>query len=77
MRERSIEAVSKDVVRRESKPPMTVRHGATVVAVGVIGVIIAFVVLHAIAGIIFFFVKLAVVVALIAGVFWLLGRFRR
>ena len=47
------------------------------VAVGVIGVIVAFVVLHAIAGIIFFFVKLAVVVALIAGVFWLIGRSRR
>jgi hypothetical protein len=47
------------------------------VAVGVIGVIVAFVVLHAIAGIVFFFVKLAVVVALIAGVFWLIGRFRR
>jgi hypothetical protein len=56
---------------------MTMRHGAAMVAVGVVAVIIAFVVLHAIAGIIFFFVKLAVVVALIAGVFWLLGRFRR
>jgi len=56
---------------------MTARHGAAIAAVGIIGVIVAFVVLHAIAGIIFFFVKLAVVVALIGAVFWLIGRFRR
>jgi hypothetical protein len=47
------------------------------VAVGVIGALIAFWVLSSIVGIIFFFVKLAVVVALIAGVFWLISRFRR
>jgi hypothetical protein len=46
-------------------------------AVGILGAIIAFWVLSSIAGIIFFFVKLAVVVALIAGVFWLIHRFRR
>jgi hypothetical protein len=56
---------------------MTMRHAATMAVVAVVGVIVAFVVLHAIAGIVFFFVKLAVVVALIAGVFWLLSRFRR
>jgi hypothetical protein len=77
LRERSIEVVSKEVTRRESKPPMTMRHAATMAVVAVVGVIVAFVVLHAIAGIVFFFVKLAVVVALIAGVFWLLSRFRR
>jgi uncharacterized membrane protein len=47
------------------------------VAVGVVGAIIAFWVLSSIVGIIFFFVKIAVVVALIAGVFWLVSRFRR
>jgi hypothetical protein len=77
MPERSIGSVSKEVSRRESKKPLTVRHSAAMVAVGVVGVIVAFVVLHAIAGIIFFFVKLAVVVALIAAVFWLIGRSRR
>lgn len=69
--------MTKEVSRREDKQPLTVRHTAAMVVVGVIGVIVAFVVLHAIAGIIFFFVKLAVVVALIAGVFWLIGRSRR
>jgi hypothetical protein len=56
---------------------MTVGHGAAMVVVAVIGVLVAFVVLHAIADIIFFFVKLAVVVALIGAVFYLIGRFRR
>ena len=56
---------------------MPARHSAAMVAVGIVGVIIAFVVLHAIAGIVFFFIKLAVVVALIAAVFWVLGRYRR
>ena len=46
-------------------------------AVAVVGAIVAFWVLSSIVGIIFFFVKLAVVVALIAGVFWLIHRFRR
>jgi high-affinity Fe2+/Pb2+ permease len=69
--------VSKEVSPRESKKPLTVRHAAAVAAVAVIGAIIAFWVLSSIVGIFFFFVKLAVVVALIAGVFWLLSRFRR
>ena len=69
--------MSKEVTRRETKKPMTMRHGAAMVAVGVLGAIIAFWVLSSIVGIIFFFVKLAVVVALIAGVFWLISRFRR
>ena len=47
------------------------------VVVGVVGAIVAFWVLSSIAGIIFFFVKIAVVVALIAGVFWLVSRFRK
>jgi uncharacterized membrane protein len=47
------------------------------VVVGVVGVIIAFVILSSIAGIIFEIVKIAVIVALIAGVFWLVSRFRK
>jgi hypothetical protein len=39
-------------------------------------VLVAFVILHALAGVIFFFVKIAVVIALIAAVFWLVSRFR-
>jgi len=45
--------------------------------VAVVGVIIAFVVLSSIVGIIFEIIKIAVIVALIAGVFWLVSRFRR
>ena len=69
--------MSKEVRPRESKKPLTVRHAAAVAAVAVIGAIIAFWVLSSIVGIFFFIVKLAVVVALIGGVFWLLHRFRR
>ena len=46
-------------------------------AVGVVGAIVAFWLLSSIVGIIFFIVKLAVVVALIGGVFWLIHRLRR
>ena len=69
--------MSKEVTPRQSKKPLTLRHAAAVTAVGVIGALIAFWVLSSIVGIFFFFVKLAVVVALIGGVFWLISRFRR
>ena len=55
---------------------MTFTHAVAMTAVAVVGVIVAFVILHALAGVIFFFVKIAVVVALIAAVFWLVSRFR-
>jgi uncharacterized membrane protein len=45
--------------------------------VGVVGVVIAFVVLSSIAGFIFEIIKIAVIVALIAGAFWLVSRIRR
>jgi hypothetical protein len=45
-------------------------------AVGVVGIIVAFWILSSLAGIIFFFLKVAVVVALIAVVFWLVSRIR-
>jgi uncharacterized membrane protein len=69
--------VSKEVSKRESKKPLTVRHGAAVVAVGVVGALVAFWVLSSIVGIVFFIVKVAVVVGLIGGVIWLVNRFRR
>jgi hypothetical protein len=69
--------VSKAVSPRQNQKPLTVRHAAAVAAVAVIGIIVAFWILSSIVGIVFFFVKLAVVVALVAAVFWLLSRFRR
>jgi hypothetical protein len=45
-------------------------------AVGVVGAIIAFWVLSSLVGIFVFIVKVAVIVALIGGAFWLVGRFR-
>jgi len=45
--------------------------------VAVVGVLVAFWVLSSIAGIIFFFIKIIAVVALVAGAFWLVSRLRR
>ena len=55
---------------------MTFTHAVAMTAVGVVGIIVAFWIFSSIAGIFLFFVKIAVVVALIAGVFWLVSRFR-
>jgi hypothetical protein len=46
-------------------------------AVGVVGAIVAFWILSSIVGIVVFFIKIAAVVALIAGAFWLVSRFRK
>ena len=62
--------------RRESKTPMSFSHAVAMTAVGVVGIIVAFWILASLAGIILFFVKIGVIVALIAGVFWLVSRFR-
>jgi hypothetical protein len=64
------------VERRESKTPMSFSHAVAMTAVGVVGIIVAFWILASLAGIILFFVKIGVIVALIAGVFWLVSRFR-
>jgi hypothetical protein len=77
MPERSIGGVSKEVSRRESKPPVSATHALAMGAVAVVGVIVAFVVLSSVVGIIFEVVKVGVVIALIAGAFWLVSRFRR
>ena len=55
---------------------MTFSHAVAMTAVGVVGVIVAFWILASLAGIILFFVKIAVIIALIAGVFWLVSRLR-
>ncbi len=47
------------------------------VVVGVIGVLVAFWLLSSIVGIIVFIVKIAVIIALIGGAFWLVGRLRK
>jgi hypothetical protein len=69
--------VSKDVSTRETKKPVTFAHGVAVAGVAVVGVLVAFWLLSSIVGIIFFFVKIAVIVGLIGGAFWLVSRFRR
>jgi hypothetical protein len=47
------------------------------VLVGVLGVIVAFWVIGGVLSLFFVIVKIAVIVALIAGVFWLVSRIRR
>jgi hypothetical protein len=47
------------------------------VGIGIVGAIVAFWVLSSIVGIIFFFIKIVVIIGLIGGAFWLVERFRR
>lgn len=68
--------MSNEVERRRSGA-LRVVDLTLLVAVGVVGVIVAFWVLGAIAGFLWGLVKLAIVVALVVGVLWmLLGRRR-
>lgn len=55
---------------------MTFSHAVAMTAVGVVGIIVAFWILASLAGIIFFFLKIGVIIALIAGVFWAVSRLR-
>ena len=68
--------MSKDVERRQGKSPVTFTHAVAVTAVAVVGIIVAFWILSSLAGVIFFFVKAAVIIALVAAVFWVVSRFR-
>ncbi len=53
-------------------------HTLAVVAVGVVGVLIAFWVLSSIAGVLWGFVKVVVIIAVLGGLVWLLvGRRRK
>jgi Flp pilus assembly protein TadB len=51
--------------------------GALVVAVGVVGVIVAFVVLHFVVSFVWEVVKIALIVGVVGGLFWALTRRRR
>ena len=68
--------MSRDVESRQTKKPITFSHAVAMTVVGVVGILVAFWILSSLAGIILFFVKLAVIVGLIAGVFWLVSRLR-
>ena len=61
---------------RQGKSPVTFTHAVAVTAVAVVGIIVAFWILSSLAGVIFFFVKAAVIIALVAAVFWVVSRFR-
>ena len=54
-----------------------VAEGAVLVVVGVVGIVIAFAVLHTIVGFVWEAVKVVVVVRLIGAAIWFLGRRRR
>jgi high-affinity Fe2+/Pb2+ permease len=69
--------VSKEVSTRESNKPVSFTHMFAMAIVAVVGALVAFWVLSSIAGIIFFFIKIIAVVALVAGAFWLVSRLRR
>jgi len=55
---------------------MTFTHAVAMTAVGVVGVIVAFWIIGGVFSFIWFIVKIGVIVALIAGVFWLVSRLR-
>jgi hypothetical protein len=51
--------------------------GALVVAAGVIGIVIAFAVLHFVVGALWEIVKVVLIIGVVGGIFWALGRRRR
>jgi hypothetical protein len=51
--------------------------GALVVAVGVVGVVVAFAVLHFVVGFVWEIVKIGLILAVVGGLVWALGRRRR
>ena len=56
---------------------LRVLDGALVVAGGVIAVVVAFAVLHFVVGFVWELVKIALIVGVVGGLFWMLGRRRR
>jgi hypothetical protein len=62
---------------RGGNSPMTATHLAAMVAVGVVGAIVAFWVIGGILSFFGFIIKIAIIVALIGGAFWLVGKIRR
>jgi Flp pilus assembly protein TadB len=56
---------------------LRVLDGAAVVVVGVVGVVVAFAVLHFVVGFVWELVKIALIVGVVGGLLWVLGRRRR
>jgi multisubunit Na+/H+ antiporter MnhB subunit len=56
---------------------LRVLDGALVVGVGVIGVVVAFAALHFVVGFVWELVKIVLIVGVVGGLFWVLGRRRR
>jgi len=56
---------------------LKVADGVLLVVAGVVAVVVAFAVLHFIAGVVWELVKVVVVVGLVGAVLWFLGRRRR
>jgi hypothetical protein len=56
---------------------LRVLDGAAVVVVGVVGVVVAFAVLHFVVGFVWEIVKIALIVGVVGGLLWVLGRRRR
>ena len=63
-------------VEKQKSGGLRLFDGLVLVAVGVVGVLIAFWVLSAVAGLIWGLVKLVVLIGVVAGVLWLLFRRR-
>jgi hypothetical protein len=55
---------------------MTFTHAVAMTVVAVVGILIAFWILSSLAGILLFFVKVAVIVVALAAVFWVVSRLR-
>jgi hypothetical protein len=68
--------MANDVEKRKGSG-LRAADGVLLVVAGVVGVVVAFAVLHAIAGVVWELVKVVVVVGLIGSVLWFLGRRRR
>jgi hypothetical protein len=68
--------MARDIEKRKSGG-LRVVDGVVLVAVGVVGVLIAFWVLSAVAGIVWGLVKIVILVAIVVGVLWLLLGRRR
>jgi len=64
-------------VEKRGSGGLRMADGLVLVAVGVVGVLVAFWVLSAVAGLIWGVVKFAVLIAVVAGILWLLFRRRR
>jgi multisubunit Na+/H+ antiporter MnhB subunit len=62
---------------KQKSSGLRVLDGALVVGAGIIGIVIAFAALHFVVGVVWELVKIAVIVAVVGGLVWALGRRRR